>query len=94
MKPFLTASLSLAIPLAAGLAASAASASGPLSCSVPRSERQPSVKLQRDLKAAGWKIRKIEVENGCYEVYGSDPEGKAVKAFFDPRTLERLQGTG
>ena len=63
-----------------------------VSCDVPRSERQPSVQLQRQLNAAGWKVRKIQVSNGCYEVYGKDERGVEVETFFDPRTLNRISG--
>lgn len=86
----------LALSLCAGLALSAlalpqpARAHGDVSCSVPRAERQPSVRLQSQLKAAGWKVRKIQVYNGCYEVYGLDDLGIEVEAFFDPRTLTRI----
>ncbi|MBO9518163.1 MAG: PepSY domain-containing protein [Porphyrobacter sp.] len=80
--------------LATGLAAVPAQAHGNVSCTVPRSERQPSVKLQQQLKEAGWKIQKIQVYYGCYEVYGFDENGKKVEAFFDPRTLQRIQADG
>jgi hypothetical protein len=87
-------SLSLGILLVAGLPANLAYAHGEVSCSVPRSERQPSVRLQRQLKEAGWKVAEIQIYNGCYEVYGFDENGDSVEAFFDPRTLERLQVAG
>lgn len=76
--------------LAAGvIATTPVSAHGPVSCDVPRKERQPSVRLQKQLLKAGWSIRKMQDYNGCYEVYGTDETGKSVEAFFDPRTLER-----
>lgn len=68
----------------------AALAHGDVSCNIPRAERQPSVRLQSQLKAAGWKIRKMQVYNGCYEVYGKDDLGIDVEAFFDPKTLARI----
>jgi hypothetical protein len=43
------------------------------------------------LKSKGWTVRKIQLLNGCYEVYGYDPMGKKVEAFFHPKTFERLR---
>lgn len=85
-----------ALSLAASLALAAlalplpASAHGDVSCNVPRAERQPSVRLQSKLKAEGWKVKKIQIYQGCYEVYGKDDLGIDVEAFFDPRTLNRI----
>ena len=63
---------------------------GDVSCDVPKAERRPSVELQGELKKIGWKVRKIQVYNGCYEVYGFDENDKRVEAFFNPKTFERL----
>lgn len=90
MKKSIVASLVLVSALAAGVAAIPAQAHGDVSCTVPRKERQPSVKLQRDLRAAGWNVKKIQIYNGCYEVYGFDEAGNSVEAFFHPKTLERI----
>lgn len=93
MKKTLLTSLVLGGVLAAGFAVSPAQAHGDVSCGVPRSERQPGVKLQRQLRAAGWNVKKIQNYNGCYEVYGFDEAGNSVEAFFDPRTLARIPVT-
>lgn len=87
----LALSLSLGLALAGVAAVPAAHAHGEVSCSVPRKERQPQVKLQGKLKAEGWNVKKMQIYNGCYEVYGFDDQGNSVEAFFDPRTLERIQ---
>jgi hypothetical protein len=60
-------------------------------CSEPKDTWQPQMKLQRELKAVGWRVRKIIVMNGCYEVYGFDAQKVRVEAFFNPRTLQRMQ---
>ena len=90
MKLAFTLSLCAGAALSALTRSQPALAHGDVSCSVPRAERQPSVRLQEQLKAAGWKIRKIQIYQGCYEVYGKDDLGIEVEAFFDPRTLARL----
>lgn len=90
MKPVSALTLCAGIALSALTLPQPALAHGDVSCSVPRSERQPSVRLQRQLIQAGWKVGKIKVYNGCYEVYGRDEQGNDVEAFFDPRTLTRI----
>lgn len=72
-------------------AADAALAHGGVSCpAASRAERKPPAELTKVLKEKGWKIRKMQMFNGCYEVYGFDEKGQAVEAFFDPRTLARV----
>jgi hypothetical protein len=46
--------------------------------------------VQSAIQMKGWKVRKIKEGGGCYEVYGTTPEGKRVEAYFDPVTLEKL----
>ena len=40
--------------------------------------------------ADGWQVRRIKVNGGCYEVYGTTPEGDRVEAYLHPVTLEKL----
>jgi hypothetical protein len=78
--------------LLAGLAlADPAAAHGNIACEVPRAERRPMVELQKQLKKQGWTVRKLQMMNGCYEVYGYDPNGNRIEAFFHPKTFERLR---
>ena len=90
MTRTITAILAAGTALAIGISALPAGAHGPVSCSVPRKDRQPSVRLQKQLLEAGWKVKKMQIYNGCYEVYGFDAAGNSVEAFFDPKTLERI----
>ncbi len=69
---------------------SVAWADGNYRCDVPRDQMRPQMELQRKLKSEGWKIRMIQTENGCYEVYGFDRNKQRVEAFFDPKTFQRL----
>ena len=64
--------------LAAGVALSAspALATGKMSCNAGPQK--------------GWKVSKSKVDGGCYEVYGTDPKGNKVEAYFHPVTLEKL----
>jgi hypothetical protein len=46
--------------------------------------------LEDKMVAAGWKVRRIKEDGGCYEAYGTSPEGQRVEAYFHPVTLEKL----
>jgi hypothetical protein len=71
-------------------AASPAFATGKLKCDVPAAQRQPVGALEARLKAEGWTIKKSKLDGGCYEVYGTQPDGTFVEAYFDPATFEKL----
>lgn len=83
--------LCLAVAAFSLSAADVALADGNVSCpAATRAERKPTAELVQILKNQGWKIRKLQMFNGCYEVYGFDEKGRPVEAFFDPRTLARV----
>ena len=65
-------------------------AHGDVTCKTPKAEWRPSVELQRELKKRGWTVRKIQVDNGCYEVYGFDENDQRVEAWFDPKSFARV----
>ena len=46
--------------------------------------------MTKKLTKEGWTVRKSKVDGGCYEVYGTTPEGDRVEAYFHPVTLEKL----
>ena len=70
--------------------ASPAFATGKVKCDVPEAKRQPVDALEARLNAEGWTIKKIKLDGGCYEVYGTQADGKFVEAYFDPATFETL----
>lgn len=72
------------------LSGSVAMAHGDYTCNEPKTEWRPQMELQKKLKSEGWKIRMIQTDNGCYEVYGFDEKKARVEAFFNPKTFERL----
>lgn len=57
-------------------------------CSVPKAEWQPEQALRQKLKAEGWKINRIKIDRGCYEVYGFDGQGQRAETYFDPNSFE------
>ena len=76
---------------AALIAASASHATGMMTCdSGDPSTWKSEAELETKIVAEGWSVRRIKVDGGCYEVYGTTPEGDRVEAYFDPHTLEKL----
>ena len=77
---------------AAALAlAGPALATGKMTCKAgPQSGWKSQAVLQQTLTKQGWQVRKSKVDGGCYEVYGPDPQGNRVEAYFHPVTLEKL----
>jgi len=55
---------------------------------IPKAEWRPQAELERKLTDRGWKISRIKIENGCYEVYGRDEKNNKVETFFHPKTFE------
>jgi hypothetical protein len=80
----------LSVPaLAAALAASPATATGLATCdSGPQSGWQPQAKLEKMLTEKNWKVRRVKVDGGCYEVYALNDKGERVEAYFHPVTLQ------
>ena len=87
MKRLLAASLCLAWIAAAV----PAQATGLMTCkSGDRSTWKSQDTLIKTIKSQGWKVRRVKVDGGCYEVYGTTPKGQRVEAYFHPVTLELL----
>ena len=38
------------------------------------------------LEAQGWSVRRMKEDGGCWEVYGTNPEGQRVEGYFHPIT--------
>ena len=78
-------------PMIAGLVlASPSSATGRYICdSGDKSNWKTMQQLENKMKAEGWTVRRIKEDGGCYEAYGTTPEGQRVEAYFHPVTLEK-----
>lgn len=73
----------LAIVLLAGTAAQATEICAPHDKAKWMSKEEMTAKV----KALGYDVRKIEEEDGCWEVKGQKA-GQRVEAYFDPVTAE------
>jgi hypothetical protein len=56
--------------------------------SVPKEEWRPQAELERMLVHKGWKIARVKITNGCYEVYARDAKNDKKEVFFHPKTLQ------
>ncbi len=54
----------------------------------PKAEWMSEADAQAKLVAQGYKIDKFKVDGNCYEIYGSNKDGKKVEIYFDTKTLE------
>ena len=82
-RPLIAALIALGV-------ATPAFATGKMTCDVPAAQRKPVEELTASLTKQGWQVRKSKLDGGCYEVYGTTPEGERVEAYFHPVTFEKL----
>lgn len=82
-------SLIPAVGLALAVATPAA-ATGKMTCDAPQNSWKSLGSLETKLKKDGWEVRKSKVDGGCYEVYGTDPQGRRVEAYFHPVSFKLL----
>ncbi len=59
-------------------------------CSVPMTDWQPREAVQRMAEKQGWTVRRVKIDDGCYELKGRDASGRAIEATVDPATLAVL----
>lgn len=84
----------LSVLAAAALLAGALPSSGVLAadlCKVPKAEWNSEASLAQKLEGEGWKIRKLKIDDGCYEVYGTDGKGKSRETHFNPKTFQSVK---
>lgn len=56
-------------------------------CTDPVSLWKPRDVLRQQVELGGWTVQRIKVDDGCYEVRGTDRRGNKVKAKYSPATL-------
>lgn len=73
------------LTLAAVLSLTCASAFAGQSCTdAPKSSWMSKEQITTQVKGMGYTIKKLDVEDNCYEVKGLDKDGKKVEAYFNP----------
>lgn len=56
-------------------------------CAVPMTNWQPREAVVKLAADKGWDLRRIRIDDGCYEVLGRDADGRAIEVKLDPATL-------
>ena len=59
-------------------------------CNVAMADWKPRETLQARLEEEGWTVHSIKPEDGCYDAYAINSQGKEVEAYFDPQTLQSV----
>jgi hypothetical protein len=57
-------------------------------CFVPMADWQPREAVARMAAENGWTVRRIKIDDGCYEIDGRDAQGRRVEVMVHPATLE------
>ncbi|HWT11849.1 MAG TPA: PepSY domain-containing protein [Allosphingosinicella sp.] len=87
----LTALKAAAAAALAILAAAPASATGAMTCDAgPQAQWRSQEQLVQTLTRQGWQVRRTKIDGGCYEVYGTMPNGDRVEAYFHPVSFRQL----
>ena len=60
-------------------------------CFVPMADWQPREAVARLAEANGWTVRRIKIDDGCYEIDGRDAEGRAIEVTVHPATLAVIE---
>jgi hypothetical protein len=79
--------MKLAVFLLLSLGSSAAFAAA--NCpKYPKAEWMSQDEAKAKIEAMGYKINKFKVDGNCYEIYGTNKEGKRAEVYFDVKTLK------
>jgi hypothetical protein len=54
----------------------------------PKAEWMSEADAKAKIAAQGYTIDKFKVDGNCYEIYGSNKDGKKVEIYFDTRSLD------
>ncbi len=64
-----------------------AHATGLYSCEpTDRAQWLTQAELTEQLETGGWSVRRMKEDGGCWEGYGTNPEGQRVEGYFHPTT--------
>lgn len=60
-------------------------------CFVPMADWQPREAVAEFALAQGWEVRRIKIDDGCYEIDGRDAAGHEIEVTLHPGTLEIIE---
>lgn len=56
-------------------------------CKVPMAQWQPREAVEQLAKAHGWTVRRVKIDDGCYQIKGRDENGREIEVKVDPGSL-------
>jgi hypothetical protein len=56
-------------------------------CETPMADWQPRDAVKQMAESKGWTVRRIKIDDGCYEIMGRDAKGDDIEAKIHPATL-------
>lgn len=60
-------------------------------CFVPMANWQPREAVAALAAENGWTVRRIKIDDGCYEIKGRDGTGREIEVKLDPATLQVVE---
>jgi hypothetical protein len=60
-------------------------------CDAPLARWQSRDAVRQMAEQKGWHIQRLKIDDGCYEIRGTDAQGRSFKAKIDPETLKVLK---
>jgi hypothetical protein len=60
-------------------------------CKAPMEHWQSRDAVRQMAAREGWHIQRLKIDDGCYEIRGTDAQGRDFKAKIDPETLKVLK---
>ena len=60
-------------------------------CDAPVNRWQSREAVRQMAAQQGWQIQRLKIDDGCYEIRGTDAQGRTFKAKIDPETLKVLK---
>ena len=57
-------------------------------CYVPMSKWQSREAVRSMARDQGWEVRRLKIDDGCYQIKGYDASGREIEAKIDPATLQ------
>ena len=60
-------------------------------CEAPLDRWQSREAVRQMAARQGWQIQRLKIDDGCYDIRGTDAQGRTFKAKIDPETLQVLK---
>jgi hypothetical protein len=60
-------------------------------CFVPMANWQPREAVAQMALDNGWTVRRIKIDDGCYEIHGRDAAGRRIEVTIHPQSLQVIE---